>query len=523
MDDISLNLLNDKFNMYYENAKRAQNEGNAELAKRNYMLAAETLLKLAKISSPELKKARLERAKRLIEIAENVGASIENKRFEKDFGNMQAGAQKEEDGGRAWAAAQIPDVHFSDIAGLEDVKKAITTRMINPLKYPDKYAAYGKKTGGGVLLYGPPGTGKTMIAKAIACEVGATFYAIKGSDIVSKWVGESEKNINSLFETARKDKLAIIFIDEMDSLIGQRGVDTHNDKRVNEFLQQIDGFVGRNPNLLLLGATNRPWDIDGAAMRSGRFSQKIYVPLPDAPARKFLFEKGVKNAPLSSDVDIDELVALSDGYSGADIDEVCDRAKEDPVLRAIKGGDIVPVERADFIKALRSVRPSVNPAEIKAFEKYAGISSPAVGGLSFAVKSDFGAENAPAAPEMPKAPEKTFAPDKNGAEGVSQNAAKGGFAGESGNAEVELAAEKINLLPDEKPRLEFFVDKKCDAASVKIGGTYYACEKHIRNFLTQPLDVEAGKYNAEIFADGKKIAEKTVEFVKGIEENDFDI
>lgn len=512
-----MNLLNDKFNMYYENAKRAQGEGNAELAKRNYMLAAETLLKLAKLSSPELKKARLERAKRLIEISENVGASIENKRFEKDLGNMQAGAQKEEDGGRAWAAAEIPNVHFSDIAGLEDVKKAITTRMINPLKYPDKYAAYGKKTGGGVLLYGPPGTGKTMIAKAIACEVGATFYAVKGSDIVSKWVGESEKNINSLFETARKDKLAIIFIDEMDSLIGQRGVDTHNDKRVNEFLQQIDGFVGRNPNLLLLGATNRPWDIDGAAMRSGRFSQKIYVPLPDAPARKFLFEKGVKNAPLAADVNIDELVALSDGYSGADIDEVCDRAKEDPVLRAIKGGNIVPVERADFIKALRSVRPSVNAAEIRAFEKYAGISS--------SDKVVSGAEN-----KIPQTPfEKNVPPEKAETDkkpDLSENRGVSVGQNESGaaeKAEVELAADKINLLPGEKPRIEFFVDKKCDAASVKIAGAYYACEKHIHNFLTQPLDVDAGMYDAEIFADGKKIADKKVEFVKGIEENDFDV
>ena len=498
MDNISINLLNDKFNMYYENAKRAMNEGNAELAKRNYMLAAETLLKLAKLSSPELKKARLERAKRLIEIAENAETSIENKRFEKDFGTPQAGAQNEDGEAKEWAAAEIPNVRFSDIAGLDDVKKAITTRMINPLKYPDKYAAYGKKTGGGVLLYGPPGTGKTMIAKAIACEVGATFYAVKGSDIVSKWVGESEKNINSLFETARKDKLAIIFIDEMDSLIGRRGVDTHNDKRVNEFLQQIDGFVGRNPNLLLLGATNRPWDIDGAAMRSGRFSQKIYVPLPDAPARRFLFEKGVKNVPLAADVDIEELVRMSEGYSGADIDEACDRAKEDPVLRAIKSGGIVPVERADFVKALRSVRPSVDKREIKAFEAYAGIGE----------REEFAAFPAETAPHGEKPQERETAAVPPAAEQ---------------RAEVEFAAEKISLSPDEKPRLEFFVNANVSSASVKIGGGYYGCEKHIRNFISEPLAVEAGKYVAEVFGDGKKLAEKTIEFVKGMEERDFDI
>ena len=129
-------------------------------------------------------------------------------------------------------------------------------------------------------------------------------------------VGESEKNINSLFDTARADKLAIIFIDEMDSLIAKRGTDAHNDRRVNEFLQQIDGFAGSAPNLLLLGATNRPWDIDGAALRSGRFSQKIYVPLPDAPARRFMFDKSLRGAPVAQDVDVDELVGLTEGYSG---------------------------------------------------------------------------------------------------------------------------------------------------------------------------------------------------------------
>ena len=275
------------------------------------------------------------------------------------------------DEGREWASAEIPDVHFSDIAGLDDVKKAITVRMINPVKYPEKYRLYNKKTGGGVLLYGPPGTGKTMIARAIACEVGAKFYAVKGSDIVSKWVGESERNINSLFETARGDELAIIFLDEMDSLLAKRGTDTHNDKRVNEFLQQIDGFSGRSPNLLLLGATNRPWDIDEAALRPGRFSQKIYVPLPDAPARRFMFEKSLKGAPVASDVDVSELTSLTEGYSGADIEDVCDRAKEEPLLKSISSDSVVPVARQDFLNALRAVPPSVTESEAERFARYA--------------------------------------------------------------------------------------------------------------------------------------------------------
>ncbi len=502
--------MNDKFNMYYDNAKKAFDEGKGELSKRNYMLAAETLLKLAEISSPELKKARVERAKRIIQYAESIDVSMEKKRVPpnapENRGGGNGGNGGEEEEGKKFAAAEIPNIRFADIAGLEDVKKAITTRMINPLKYPEQYALYGKKTGGGVLLYGPPGTGKTMIAKAIACEVGATFYAIKGSDIVSKWVGESEQNINALFETARKDKLAIIFIDEMDSLIGKRGVDAHNDKRVNEFLQQIDGFVGRNPNLLLLGATNRPWDIDGAAMRSGRFSQKIYVPLPDAPAREFLFKKGIKNAPVASDISIDELVRLSEGYSGADIDEICDRAKEDPLLRAIKLGGSQPITRADFLKALAAVKPSVNKLEIRQFEAYTGS-----GGNAAATAALNGEEppvqppvqpTQPTTPVQPEPPKTTETKDE---------------------VEVVLAEDKIKLLPDEKPKIEFYVGANVSGASIKLDGAYYACEKHIRNFITEPLNVEAGEYTVEILVEGKTVAKKTVTFVKGIEENDFDI
>jgi len=242
--------------------------------------------------------------------------------------------------------------------------------MLNPVKYPEKYKMYGKKTGGGVLLYGPPGTGKTMIAKAIANEVGAKFYAVKGSDIVSKWVGDSEKNINSLFEEANKQDRAIIFIDEMDSLIGKRGVDTHNDKRVNEFLQQIDGFAGRNPNLLLLGATNRPWDIDSAAMRSGRFSQKIYLPLPDADARRFMLKKNMKNVPMAENFDFDKIVEATENYSGADIEELCDRAKDEPLLKSIATDKVVLVTNDDFEEVLEKMPPSVTVKEIESFEKY---------------------------------------------------------------------------------------------------------------------------------------------------------
>lgn len=373
-----VNLLYDIFNLYYEKAKKAQATGNVELAKRNYFLAAETLLKIAKESTAALQKEQVNRAHRIIKIAEDLEGGNKPKVGVKkppadENGKAQEGDKEPDEDLQRWQAAKIPDIHFSDIAGLDDVKRTITTKMINPIKYPDKYAAYGKKTGGGVLLFGPPGTGKTMIAKAIACEVGAKFYAVKGSDIVSKWVGDSEKNINLLFETARADNLAIIFIDEMDGLFRRRGEDIHNDKRVNEFLQQMDGFIGRSSTILLLGATNRPWDIDDAAMRSGRFSQKIYVTLPDAPARKFLFNKFLSNAPLDEDIDVDYLVKASEGLSGADIEEVVDRAKEEPLYQYIASDKLVKIKQADIVKALNSVQSTVSDKELKRFDLYANV------------------------------------------------------------------------------------------------------------------------------------------------------
>ena len=363
----NINVLSDTFNLYMKKGKEAKAKGNITLAKRNFLLASETMMQMAKLSQGKLKEVRMDRARGLVEIAENLNKRPEKVTKKNDGDNAK---NEEDEDVKKWQTAKVPNIKFSDVAGLEDVKKAITIRMINPIKYPDKYKMYGKKTGGGVLLYGPPGTGKTMIAKAIANEVGAKFYAVKGSDIVSKWVGDSEKNINSLFEEANKQDRAIIFIDEMDSLIGKRGVDTHNDKRVNEFLQQIDGFAGRNPNLLLLGATNRPWDIDSAAMRSGRFSQKIYLPLPDAPARKFMIEKNMKGVPVAPGFDIDKIVAETEMYSGADLDELCDRAKDEPLLKAIATDSIILVTNQDFDNVLEKMPPSVTKSELKLFDDY---------------------------------------------------------------------------------------------------------------------------------------------------------
>ncbi len=365
MSNLNVSLLNDKFNFYFEKAKQQHKEGNIVLARRNYLLASETLLRLAKVSTDKLQKSRVEKARKIGELVQELEEGPKVPEAKKQDAKSQ-----QESIAKSWEVAQVPEIKFDDVVGLEEVKKSILLRMINPIKYPEKYKIYKKKIGGGVLLYGPPGTGKTMIAKAIANEVGAKFYVIKGSDIISKFVGESEKNISLLFTEASKQKRAIIFIDEMDSLLLRRGQDTHNDKRVNEFLQQMDGFASKKEGLLLLGATNRPWDIDSAALRSGRFSEKIYVPLPDNKARKFMLEKFLKGLPLDKDVSVTQLVNLTELYSGADIEELCDRAKEEPLLKAIKENKIVNISQNHLLKALSLVKPFVDKQELTKFEEF---------------------------------------------------------------------------------------------------------------------------------------------------------
>ena len=478
MEDIT--ILRDKYDILLKKAETADAMGNYAIAYRNYMLAAETMLKIAKTSTPELKKVQIKRANDLVARAELLGNPPQQVR--KPQSQNQTARQEntqrneEDDEGKEWVGAEIPNVKFKDVAGLEDVKKTVMTRMINPILYPDKYAKYGKKIGGGVLLYGPPGTGKTFIAKAIAGEVGATFYAIKGSDIMSKYVGESEKNISSLFEAARNNKLSIIFIDEMDSLFGERGKDTHNDKRVNEFLQQIDGFASKSDNLLILGATNRPWDVDSAAVRSGRFSEKIYVPLPDEKAREFMFKHNLENVPLRKDVDFDKLVGLTDGYSGADIAEICDRAKEEPLNIYIKTDVEEPVSMKYIEEAIKKIKPTVSKLEIKRFESYAGID-----------------------------------PEEKKQAKVEEDL----------DVKVQFASTQIQLLPNKKPTIEFTLSRDFDKVYLAIDGSNYLCTKKLASWESEPLNIkEAGTYDA-VITSKNFIAREKITFTKGLEEDDL--
>ncbi len=222
----------------------------------------------------------------------------------------------------SFAAIVNPNVKWDDIAGLDEAKAILRQTVVMPAKFPSAFKEGGLKPWRGVLLYGPPGTGKSMLAKAVATESNYTFISVSASDLVAKYLGQGERNVKELFKTAREQKPSVIFVDEVESLCSQRDEDTHeaSSRLLTEFLIQIDGVGNDSSDILLLAATNLPWMLDTAMLR--RLEQKIYIALPDINARMKLFQN-VPNAR--------KFAKLTDGYSGADIAVVINRAKMSPL------------------------------------------------------------------------------------------------------------------------------------------------------------------------------------------------
>jgi len=350
--------------------------GELDEAKYHFLKAAEYLLQLARQSEGKLRDARMKQAQELVTLAKTVKERRQKVREEAAAHRAGAPAGEEDKQGipKDWTLAEKPKLRFDDIAGLDDVKEQIRIKMILPFTHPEKAKRYKVKTGGGILLYGPPGTGKTMIAKAVAGELDATFFAIAPAEILNKWVGESEKNIRKLFESARSSPKAVIFIDEVESLIPKRrdaeagGVMA---RVVPQILAELDGFEAREgQNVMFMGATNEPWSIDYAMLRPGRLDEKVYVGLPDPAARKRILELNLKDIPLCDDVDQAALAERLGGYSGADIAYLCRKVAEQTFLESVELADERPVADADFQRVLKTLRPSVTAPDLDRFKKF---------------------------------------------------------------------------------------------------------------------------------------------------------
>ena len=265
-------------------------------------------------------------------------------------------------------------VTFADIAGLEDVKEAIRELIITPFRRADLYRRFGMETGGGVLLYGPPGTGKTMLAQAIATEVDAAFFSVKGSDLISKYVGESEQNVKKLFKAARSLPVSVIFFDEFEVIGRARGNDLQpwSDKLLSELLAQMQGFEKSEGTLLVLAATNMPWTIDSALLRPGRFNRKIYVSLPDSEAREQIVRNCLNGLPVDPDFDYAKVAEITEGFNAADVTEFCNRLKLSAIRRSIESGGDEVICMKD-VENSSSMKSSVDPRDLARLDAFSNM------------------------------------------------------------------------------------------------------------------------------------------------------
>uniref|UniRef100_A0A4W4HBX0 Transitional endoplasmic reticulum ATPase n=1 Tax=Electrophorus electricus TaxID=8005 RepID=A0A4W4HBX0_ELEEL len=282
-----------------------------------------------------------------------------------------------------------------DIGGLDDVKRELQELVQYPVEHPDKFLKFGMTPSKGVLFYGPPGCGKTLLAKAIANECQANFISIKGPELLTMWFGESEANVREIFDKARQAAPCVLFFDELDSIAKARGGSVGDgggaaDRVINQILTEMDGMSSKK-NVFIIGATNRPDIIDPAILRPGRLDQLIYIPLPDEKSRMAILKANLRKSPIAKDVDLDFLAKMTNGFSGADLTEICQRAcklairesieneirrererQTNPSAMEVEEDDPVPEIRKDhFEEAMRFARRSVSDNDIRKYEMFA--------------------------------------------------------------------------------------------------------------------------------------------------------
>merc|ERR1711966_51590 len=292
-------------------------------------------------------------------------------------------------------AVEIPNITWKDIGGLENVKRELQETVQYPVEHPEKFEKFGMQPSKGVLFYGPPGCGKTLLAKAIANECQANFISIKGPELLTMWFGESESNVRDVFDKARSASPCVLFFDELYSIARSRGSSSGDgggagDRVINQILTEIDG-VGVRKNVFVIGATNRPDILAPAIMRPGRLDQLVYIPLPDRKSRIQIFKATLRKSPLAKEVDLEILAKATNGFSGADITEICQRACKFAIRESIyrdiemkkeaenansetqlEIDDPVPeITKAHFLEAMKYARRSVSDSDIRKYEMFA--------------------------------------------------------------------------------------------------------------------------------------------------------
>jgi transitional endoplasmic reticulum ATPase len=291
---------------------------------------------------------------------------------------------------------EVPDVTWDDIGGLEQTKKELQELILYPIEHPEKFHKFGMQPSKGVLFYGPPGCGKTLMAKAVANECSSNFISVKGPELLTMWFGQSEENVREVFDKARGAAPCVLFFDELDSIGTARG-SSHGDaggagdRVMNQLLTEMDG-VGAKKNVFFIGATNRPDILDEALIRPGRLDQLIYIPLPDVPSRISIMKAVLRKTPIAPNVNVEFIAQLTEGFSGADITELCQRATKSAIREAIEAeeqrralmkdnpdgedqmmeiDDPVPtLTRKHFEEALSNARKSVKTYDLERFEQF---------------------------------------------------------------------------------------------------------------------------------------------------------
>lgn len=361
------------FKSFYNQGKDLYNSGDISSAREAFIKAAELANDISVNATSY--DVRMEYHKTAVKILDFVKKSCVKTPPQAVTPNSQNGEQEEKP--QAIKAEKKSGITFADVAGLEDVKDQIRYKVLEPLKNPELAEMYKIEPGAKILLYGPPGTGKTFIARAIAGEVDAEFYAVNCQDLISKYMGDSSKKLDELFEQAQKNDRAIIFFDEFDSVASKRGdggdgVDAEMARFVATFLTKVDGFKKSETNkmLLLIAATNRPWALDSAMLRGGRFDTHIYVGVPDQAAREFLVNKVLKGLPMDEDVDLSKLAWALEGYGGGDITAICGKIKLAAYMRSLNAGSPQNITREDCNGVLLSSHNMITAEDIEKFEKF---------------------------------------------------------------------------------------------------------------------------------------------------------